>query len=104
LVGAAERDIEFSVTPEYVWDLFLSQNRKCALSGVDIELPKTSTGRQTGKWTASLDRKDGSRGYVQGNLQWIHKKLQFVKLKMSNDEHIEWCRKIAKYQDSIGNN
>ena len=33
---AIQRGIEFSVSIEYLWNLFLKQNRKCALSGLDI--------------------------------------------------------------------
>src|ERR1039458_2776169 len=35
-----ERKIDFSVSKEYLWDLFVKQNRKCALSGWDLQFSR----------------------------------------------------------------
>jgi hypothetical protein len=88
--------LPFKITIEYAWNLFLKQNRKCALSGE----PLTMWGKINGKYTgnASLDRIDSSKGYVDGNVQWIDKKLQHVKTKLSDAEFIAICQKVAAYQ------
>ena len=56
------RELEFSITKEYIWELFLKQERKCALSG--LELIFSSSGRST-NGTASLDRINSSVGYIE---------------------------------------
>lgn len=91
-------DIEFSVTKEYAYNLFLTQDRKCALSGVDICFADTAKGHQTGESTASLDRIDSSKGYVEDNVQWVHKRVNVMKNNMSDQEFIEWCRRIVDVQ------
>lgn len=88
--GAAKRDIPFSVDIEYAWKLFLSQNRKCALSGVAIMLLP-----QNRLHTASLDRIDSSKGYIEDNVQWVHKDVNVMKRSLSDAEFIEFCHKVA---------
>lgn len=85
--GAKNRNIEFNITIKDAWDLFLKQNRKCALSNVDLVFGKITT--------ASLDRIDSSKGYHLDNIQWIHKHINNMKLDFSEDEFIYFCRKIA---------
>jgi len=90
--NANKRGLSFcpDLTIEYAWELFLKQNKKCALSGLDIALyPDIKT-----RNTASLDRKDNTKGYSKDNIQWLHKSVNNLKYKMSNEETIEVCRKI----------
>ncbi len=89
--GATSRKLDFTITMEYAWELFLKQNGKCALSGEPIVL-----GRY-GVKTASLDRIDSKRGYVEGNVQWVHKTVNVSKWSMNNEEYIELCRKIYEH-------
>jgi hypothetical protein len=89
--GAKVRDLEFSITVEYVWNLFLSQDRKCALSGIPIGFQDRSGS------TASLDRIDNSKGYVIGNVQWVHKDVNIMKHTHSQDYFIGLCATIASH-------
>jgi hypothetical protein len=93
------RKLDFKVTPKYLWELFLDQNRKCALSGVPIEFAGTGAENKhsaTNKITASLDRIDSSKGYVEGNVWWVHKTVNIMKNDMPTEDFQEWCRKIAE--------
>jgi hypothetical protein len=97
-LGAEARNIQFDISIEYAWNVFLAQNRKCALSGIDIGFG--------GKWnstdtTASLDRIDSSKPYIEGNIQWVHKKLNIMKSDMSDEQFTEWCGKVWLYRASI---
>ena len=51
---AKQRDYEFTITIDYIWDIYIAQDKVCALSGVPICF----------KDSASLDRVDNSKGYV----------------------------------------
>lgn len=81
---------EFSVTIDYLSELFDKQDGKCALSGLDLDFI-------TKKETASLDRIDSSIGYIEGNLQWVHKDINMMKRAYDQDYFIELCRKIADH-------
>ena len=86
------KPIELSITKEYVWDLYLKQERKCKLSGVEIKFP---TKHKDKSYTVSLDRIDSSKGYIEGNVQWVHKDINMMKRTYNNDYFIEMCRLIS---------
>lgn len=89
------RNKKVKVTKRYLYKLYEGQNKKCSLTGQDLYFTKlrTNFNRYT---NASLDRIDNSIGYVKGNLQWVHKKVNMMKQQYSQDEFIEICKLIAK--------
>lgn len=86
-----ERDKEVSITIEEAWEIYLKQNRKCALSGMDISFSKGKKYPQT----ASIDRIDSTKGYVKDNIQWLHKDINRIKSDLKQDYFIELCRKVS---------
>lgn len=94
------REIDFRITIQYVWDLYLRQQGKCALTGVDIGFSYKNTRYGTEDNTASLDRIDSSLGYTEDNVQWVHKTINLIKMDLKEDEFIQWCKTISKYQEN----
>jgi len=95
-VSAKKRKIEFGLTIEYLWNLFLKQNRKCALSGEDLIF---DTRKRMLDATASVDRIDPTKGYVAGNVQWVHKDINYMKSYLTENRFYEWIDKIYKYKN-----
>lgn len=93
---ARRRSIPVSVSLEYLWDLFRSQGDLCALSGLPLQFPDRYRDRGD-KCTASLDRVDSSVGYTAGNVQWLHKDVNFMKHQLSQDRFLELCGSIFKH-------
>lgn len=91
--GASIRSLDFSLTIEKMWELFVKQKNRCAISGVEIDF---ATNSRLKDQTASLDRIDSSLGYEVSNVQWIHKDVNKMKNNMSDDSLIKWCRIICK--------
>ena len=89
---AKHRNLEFNITIEYIWELFLKQNRRCALSGQLLTFPKGYKERIEA--TASLDRIDSSKGYIEGNVQWLSKEVNFMKYTLTESRFIELCKLI----------
>lgn len=96
--GAKSRGFQFDLEIEDAWDLYLKQERKCAISGVDIIFSTYYKGQR--KQTASLDRINSNKGYIISNVQWVHKVVNKLKNKFSDDEFIFWCHRISEYQKS----
>lgn len=92
--GAESRNIEFNITIEYLWELLLRQNKKCALSGIDLSFSETRKNKDKSK-TVSVDRIDSSKGYEHGNVQWVHKQINIMKNSLSDKEFIEFCIRVA---------
>ena len=81
----SQRNYEFTITIEEVWDIYIAQDKVCALSGVPIDF----------KGTASLDRIDNAVGYVRENIQIVHKDVNYMKYIYSQDYFIKMCNLVA---------
>lgn len=90
--SAKSRNIEFNITPEYIQDLFIKQDRKCVYTGIVLTFPENT--RDFSK-TASLDRVNSKLGYIEGNVQWIHKIVNKMKMDIDENEFLQFCKLIA---------
>jgi hypothetical protein len=89
--NALRRNIEFSISIDDLIELAENQKFKCALSGIELIF----SNKYTIKKTASLDRIDSGKGYINGNIQWVHKDLNFMKSDFNQDRFIELCKAVA---------
>jgi len=92
--GAKSRNLEISITIEDAWTQFQKQKGKCALSGEPLGFGTT---KRLHDITASLDRIDSSQGYTKSNIQWIHKDLNPMKMAMTQQDFVRWCKKVARH-------
>jgi len=93
--NATTKKIVFDIRIEEAWDLFIMQNKKCALSGMNLEFfgyPYDSI-----KTTATLDLIIPELGYVSNNIQWIHKDIFLSKKSISNTQYIKLCCLVYNY-------
>jgi len=91
------KQLEFTISIEYAWELFLMQNKLCALSGEPLEFEHANGVKVRSYRTASLDRIDSSLGYIEGNVQWVHKDINLMKGRLDEEVFIKWCRSVAKF-------
>ena len=68
--------------------MLIEQDFKCALTGFPIQAMNINN-------NASLDRIDSSRGYVEGNLQWVLAEVNMMKQHYSQNRFIEICKAVA---------
>lgn len=94
--GAKNRQIKFDITIKDGWDLFEKQNRKCALTNIDIWFDRNDEGIKQREQTASLDRINSDKDYTIDNIQWVHKNVNIMKMSMSQNDIIYWARKISE--------
>lgn len=92
--SAKNRNIEYSVSLDYLWEAFRKQDRKCAISGVYIDFPKV--GQKQTEQTASIDRIDSDLGYIEGNIWWVHKKINTMKWDLKLKEFLEICKIVSE--------
>lgn len=96
---AISRGLPLEITIEDAWEIFMIQKGQCALSGVPLILDyhrDTKEGRDLS--TASLDRIDSAKGYIKGNVQWVHKKLNGMKGNLSENLFFNLCCAVATYR------
>lgn len=92
---ADTRNLDFNISIEDAWNQFVKQNKKCALTGVELCIHAFKS-NPTAK-TASLDRIDSTKGYSVDNIQWIHKDINYIKMDLPQDRFIELCRMVASH-------
>jgi hypothetical protein len=83
---------ELDIDVNYLADLLTNQNNCCKLSGLPISL---RANWQIQEQTASLDRIDNTKGYVKGNLQWLHKDINNMKHIFTQDYFLELCKNVS---------
>lgn len=83
---AKHRGYEFTITIEEIWDIYVAQDKVCALSGVPIAFNET----------ASLDRIDNAIGYIVSNVQIVHKDVNYMKYTYGQDYFIKICNLVAR--------
>ena len=86
--NAELRNIEWNISFDYLADLLIEQDFKCALSGEPISAMETSN-------NASLDRIDSAKGYIEGNVQWVTSKINMMKQQYTQEEFITVCKAVA---------
>ncbi len=90
---AKVRGYELNVSIEYLSSLYENQNKKCAYTDIDIVFGIVDDKQSK---TASLDRIDNTKGYVVGNVQWVHKKINLLKHTLSHKDFVELCKLVAR--------
>jgi len=79
-----------TITIEDVWDVYIKQGKRCALSGVPISFTKDDLG-----YSASIDRIDSKKEYELGNVQLVHKDINLMKNSFNQEYFIDMCKKIS---------
>ena len=95
-LSAEVRKLEFSITINDVYDLYLKQDKKCALTDLDLYWEKVGN-----KHIVSIDRIDSKIGYILGNIQLVHKDLNFMKQQYSQDYFMNMCELVAIKKNKI---
>lgn len=93
--SAKNRKIDYQLSNEYIWNLFISQGKKCKYTGIPIFFSRNNIEHAMGHGTASLDRIDPTLPYVEGNVQWVHKRINIMKGNMEEREFLDFCEAVT---------
>ena len=88
--NAKRRKVLFTLTYE---DFISNFTGECALSGRKLFCTKTYH-QSVGNQNASPDRIDSSKGYEQGNLQWVDWEINHWKSNLPNGDFINMCGEV----------
>lgn len=87
---AKRRNRKFELTKLQIETLLLSQQNKCKLSGLPIEIENG---------TASLDRIDNTGHYTLDNVQWVHRKINYMKNTLQQNDFLNLCKTVFLFQN-----
>lgn len=92
---ADKKGIEFTLTTEFLKELWAKQDGKCALSGV------TLGAIGDGYLSPSIDRIDNEKGYTEDNVWWLAWRVNEAKRDMLLDDFILMCKSISEGAETI---
>lgn len=81
-----------NITAKYIYELYPFDNPVCPALGIPFELIKAKEGH------AELDRINPNKGYVMGNVHWISRKANQIKINHTLDELITITNYLKKIQ------
>lgn len=93
--GAVRRDLPFSITLEYAWNILVEQDFKCSLTDIPLQIDPHLYYKNGIKQTASIDRINNDLGYIEGNIQWVHKDINWMKQDFTQEEFIQYAEMIV---------
>lgn len=79
-----------SITEKDIYDKWIKQNKKCALSGLSIQFHN-----EPSLCTASVDRINCAIGYIPENIQILHKDINLSKRIYSDEYYVYLCKLVA---------
>ena len=86
--SAAASNKPFYIDTNYANTLYEDSNKTCMFTGMSISHQDD---------TARLIELDKERGYVEGNVAWVHKSMEPLLRSTSPNELIQLCAKMAKH-------
>lgn len=88
---ARKHNWDFDLDAKFLWELYIQQHKKCAITGQEIDLDIDG----------SLDRIDSSKGYTKDNVWWVTKNINKMKLDFSIREFINLCEQVINNKENI---
>lgn len=85
--NAKNRNLKVEITNEFLNELYIKQNGKCAITNQNLTCDKTTC-------DISIDRIDSNKGYLENNVQLVLDFVNMSKGDLTNKDLIEWTQKI----------
>lgn len=102
--GAKDRakryNIQFNLTLEYLKELWLKQQGKCAISNIDMTYVFNCGRIPT---NVSIDRIDSAKGYIMNNIQLVCMACNQMKSDLFEHKLYEFCKAIVNNYESKNN-
>jgi len=98
--GANIRDINFEITLKDMQKQWEKQKGLCYYTGLPLIFLKEKETSDTGNnisLIGSLDRIDSSKGYSIGNIAWVSKTVNYIKMDLPHELFLKTCEMVYEY-------
>lgn len=92
---AKDKNYKCCITLEYLKDIWEKQNGTCPYTGWKLN-PVYFSSKGVDKYSASLDRIDSSKGYIEGNVQFVSVMANYAKHTWNEQDFIDFCVAVAR--------
>lgn len=97
--NARKRKIEFDLNIEDAYEIYLKQDKRCALTGNELFLA-IHYQKDHELQNASLDRINSDLPYIKENVWWVEWRVNVMKNDLSIYELVRWCKEIVNYNET----
>lgn len=87
--NSKNRNLTLDITPDDIYEQFIKQNKKCALTGQELIMSFDMKIN-----TISVDRIDSKIGYIKNNIQIVHKFVNQCKMDLSDEMFFNLCKLV----------
>jgi len=94
--SAQKRNLEFNLTIEELWDIYIKQEKKCIYTKFPIAFNDDVLECGLLGSSANVDRIDSLKGYTKENCCLVFKDINFMKQNFSKDKFINYCKIISE--------
>lgn len=81
-----------TIDADYLYQLFLQQNRKCAITGAELAVETNHS------LCLSLDQIDPLKGYTKGNVQWLAWCVNRAKGDLTISDFYDMCEVVLEHR------
>jgi hypothetical protein len=88
---------DFDLTLEFLEELWIKQNGKCAATGLILDTKYLQTKKQKknkNPYQASLDRIDNSKGYTKDNIRFVCYMFNIARNDFTDEQVLDFCKKV----------
>jgi len=94
--NSKKRNQEYDIDLEYLYNLWHYQNGICPFTKQKLELRTHNyTYIENRPYQASLDRIDGTKGYIKGNVRFVALIFNYAKNIFNDYQVIEFCKQVS---------
>ena len=95
---AKDQNLDFDLTPEYLYSLLSTQSHKCYYTGSDLDFTVENEDTSTPhRLLPSLDKLNPKSGYTEGNVVWCLFYVNRMKNDLNYEEFIELCQTVIRH-------
>ena len=95
------KKLDFDLTEHFIKELLeVTQNNKCAVTNCPIKI-KNKNEESFLFETASLDRRDNTKGYTKDNVQWVMLGINYMKMDCTVEELYKTLDLIKEYYKKV---
>ena len=91
--GSKKRGLDFDIDTNYLVELHTHQDKKCAISGIELT---TICGQGKVPTNISIDRIDSSKGYTKNNIQLVCYSINLMKRDFSHEVFMSFFNQVLE--------
>lgn len=95
--SSEKRGWEIGVNYLYIKSLWELQDGKCAYTNIKLSIPKNFKEMKIDN-CVSIDRIDSSLGYIEGNIQLVHRDINIMKLNLNENDFLGLCKSVYNWR------